>query len=109
MLVPLDAGVPQRICATFCVPSWSSDGRFLVVPVEDSSGAGPGRSLAIPVGAGESLPDLPQGGISPLAQPSILKGADSIGRAGMVLAKDPEHYAWIKTTVQRNLYRISLR
>jgi DNA-binding winged helix-turn-helix (wHTH) protein/Tol biopolymer transport system component len=109
MLVPLDAGVSQRICATFCVPSWSSDGRFLVVPVEDSSGAGPGRSLAIPVGEGESLPDLPQGGIPSLAEPSILKGADSIGRAEIVPAKDPERYAWVKTTVQRNLYRISLR
>ena len=108
MLVPLDGGTPRRICTTFCIPRWSPDGRFLVVPVEDSSRSSSGRSLVIPVGAGETLPDLPPGGISPLAGPDIIKGSQSVGRGRMVPAKDPEDYAWVKTTVQRNLYRISL-
>jgi hypothetical protein len=63
--------------------------------------------LAIPLGPEESLPDLPAGGIAPLAEPSVVQGAESVGRADLVPGKDPEHYAWVNTTVHRNLYRIS--
>ncbi len=106
--IPLDGREPRRICSSYCTPKWSTDGKFLFVPVEDSSRTGPGRTLAIPVGPGESLPDLPAGGIPPLAPPSVVHGAESVSRAWLVPGKDPDHYAWVKTTVHRNLYRISL-
>lgn len=106
--IPLDGGAPRRICASYCVPQWSTDGRFLFVPVEEPSRTGPGRTLAIPVGPGESLPNLPAGGIPPLAQPDVVRGAESISRAWLVPGKDPDHYAWVNTSVHRNLYRISL-
>jgi hypothetical protein len=64
--------------------------------------------LAIPLGPGESLQDLPAGGIAPLADRSVVRGAQSVGRGELVPGKDPEHYAWINTSVHRNLYRISL-
>jgi len=108
MAIPLDGGAPRRICASYCIPRWSTDGRFLFVPVEESSRTDSGRSLAIPVGPRESLPDLPSGGIAPLAEPSVVPGAESVGRADLVPGEDPEHYAWVNTTVHRNLYRISL-
>jgi hypothetical protein len=106
--IPLDGGPPRTICASFCVPVWSSSGNFLFVPVEASSATTPGRSLAIPVGPGESLPELPPGGIQPLAEPSVVPGAQSINRAELVPGKDLSHYAYVNTTVHRNLYRISL-
>jgi hypothetical protein len=59
VVIPLGGVSPRRICASYCVPVWSSSGRFLFVPVEASSQTTPGRCLAIPVGAGESLPELP--------------------------------------------------
>jgi DNA-binding winged helix-turn-helix (wHTH) protein len=108
MAVPLDGGTPRRICSVFCVARWSSDGRSLVVPVEDTSRNSAGRSLVIPVGAGDSLTSLPKDGIPPSALPGIVPGAQSIAHAAPV-SKDAEHYAWVNTTVQRNLYRISLR
>jgi DNA-binding winged helix-turn-helix (wHTH) protein/Tol biopolymer transport system component len=108
MAIPLEGGAPRRICANYCIPRWSTDGRFLFVPVEEPSRTSPGRSLAIPAGPGESLPDLPAGGIAPLAEPGVVQGAESVGRAELVPGKDPEHYAWVNTTVHRNLYRISL-
>jgi Tol biopolymer transport system component len=108
MAIPLDGGAPRRICASYCTPSWSTDGKFLFVPVEESSRTSLGRSLAIPVGPGESLPDLPVGGIPPLAEPGVVRGAESVGRANLVPGKNPEYYAWVNTTVHRNLYRISL-
>jgi hypothetical protein len=64
--------------------------------------------LAIPLGPGESLPDLPAAGIAPLAEASVVQGAQSVRRGELVPGKDPEHYAWVNTTVHRNLYRISL-
>ena len=108
MAIPVDGGPARRMCTSYCVPRWSTDGKFLFVPVEDSSGSGPGRSLAIPVGPGESLADFPAQGIAPLAEPSAVPGARSVANGDPVPGKDPEHYAWVKVTVHRNLYRISL-
>jgi DNA-binding winged helix-turn-helix (wHTH) protein/Tol biopolymer transport system component len=107
--IPLDGGPPRHICASYCVPVWSSSGRFLFVPVEASSPSSPGRSLAIPVGPGENLPEFPPGGIPPLAEPSVVPGAQSLNRAELVPGKDLSHYAYVNTTLHRNLYRISLR
>jgi hypothetical protein len=106
--IPLDGGLPRRICASYCSPVWSSNGKFLVVPVQASSQTTPGRSLAIPVGPGESLPELPQGGIQPMAEPSVVPGAQSLDRTELVPGKDLSHYAYVNTTAHRNLYRISL-
>jgi Tol biopolymer transport system component len=106
--IPVDGGTPRVICADFCIPAWSSTGKFLVVPVESPSRTDPGRSLAIPVGYGESLPELPRGGIEPLAKASVVPGAQSIVRGELVPGKDPAHFAYVNTTVHRNLYRISL-
>jgi DNA-binding winged helix-turn-helix (wHTH) protein/Tol biopolymer transport system component len=106
--IPLDGGALRRICASYCNPRWSTDGKFLFVPVELPSQTGPGRSLAIPLGPGESLPDLPAGGIAPLAEPNVVQGAESVERAELVPGKDPDHYAWVNTTVHRNLYRVSI-
>jgi len=64
--------------------------------------------LAIPLGPREALPPLPEGGIPPLAEASVVPGARSVPRGVLVPGKDPDHYAWINATVQRNLYRITL-
>jgi DNA-binding winged helix-turn-helix (wHTH) protein/WD40 repeat protein len=106
--IPLDGGPPRRICESYCNPVWSSNGRFLFVPVEASSQTNPGRSLVIPIGPGESLPELPPKGIPPLAEPNVVRGAQSLNRAELVPGEDVSHYAYVNTTVHRNLYRISL-
>ena len=107
-IIPLDGGPPRRICADYCAARWSTDGRFLIVAVEDPSRTSPGRSLAIPLGPDESPPKLPEDGIAPSAEASIIPGAVSVGRGELVAGKDPDHYAWVNTTVHRNLYQISL-
>jgi DNA-binding winged helix-turn-helix (wHTH) protein/Tol biopolymer transport system component len=107
-VLPLDGGPPRRICAGYCRPKWSTDGKFLFVQVEEQSRSGPGRSLAIPLGPAESLPDLPPNGIPPLASPGVILGTESIDRAELIPGKNPRQYAWVNTTVHRNLYRISL-
>jgi hypothetical protein len=93
---------------SYCVPTWSANGKYLVIPVEPATRTSTGRSLAIPVGPNETLPDLPPGGLPPNTDQDIVKGALSIPRENLVPGKDPSHYAYINTTVHRNLYRISL-
>jgi DNA-binding winged helix-turn-helix (wHTH) protein/Tol biopolymer transport system component len=107
-VVPLDGGSPVRVCASFCIPKWSTDGKFFFVSVEDPTRTGPGRSLAIPAGSGESLPPFPLQGIPLGAGPSVIKGAVEVPRGDLVPGADVGHYAWVNTTAHRNLYRISL-
>jgi DNA-binding winged helix-turn-helix (wHTH) protein/Tol biopolymer transport system component len=108
MAIPLDGGTARRLCNSYCVPTWSSSGKFLFIPVEASSRTSPGRSLAIPVGPGENLPDLPHEGIEPMADASVVPGAQSVPRADLVPGSDIDHFAYVKTTVHRNLFRVSL-
>jgi len=109
MAIPFDGGPPLRICADYCKPKWSTDGKFLLISVEEPSRNSPGRSLAIPLGPGESIPRLPTDGVAPLTKTGLIHGAESVGRAELVPGKDPAHYAWVNTTVHRNLYQVSLR
>jgi DNA-binding winged helix-turn-helix (wHTH) protein/Tol biopolymer transport system component len=108
MAIPLDGGPPRRMCSGYCVPTWSSSGKFLFIAVDWGSGPTPGRSLAIPVGPAETLPELPPGGIEPGAEASVVPGSQSVNREQLVPGEDLAHFAYVKTTAHRNLYRISL-
>jgi hypothetical protein len=106
--IPLDGGVPRVICPV-TVFRHGPPPEVSGSSVEAPSRSGPGRSLAIPAGDDENLLKLPPGGIEPLAQASVVPGAQSIPRGQLVPGKDPAHYAYVNTTVHRNLYRISLQ
>jgi DNA-binding winged helix-turn-helix (wHTH) protein/Tol biopolymer transport system component len=108
MAIPLDGGPPLRICASFCVPAWSPSGKFLFLAVEAPTQTSPGRSLAIPVGPGESLAAVPPGGIKAGAEADEVPGSQSVNRALLAPGKDLSHFAYVNTTAHRNLYRISL-
>lgn len=98
----------HRICVGYCVPRWSTNGDYFFIPLEDPARTRAGRSLAIPVGPHEIFPELPARGIAPMTEASVVTGARTVPRAMLIPGKDPDHYAWINTSVQRNLYRISL-
>jgi len=108
MAIPLDGGPPRRVCTGYCIATWSSSGKFIFISVEAPSRTSPGRSLAIPVGPGETLPTLPRNGIEAMADANVVPGAQSVPRAVLIPGADLDHYAYVKTTVHRNLYRVSL-
>jgi DNA-binding winged helix-turn-helix (wHTH) protein/Tol biopolymer transport system component len=105
---PVDGGAPVLLCSTFCWETWSPNGNFLYLPIELASRKSPGQSLAIPMGPGETLPKFPPGGIEPGSAASIIPGAQIVNRAELVPSPDPSRYAYVNSTVHRNLYQISL-
>jgi hypothetical protein len=108
MAVPVGGGDPVRICEIYCHTSWSTDGKFLFASVEESSLTSPGRSLAIPVGPDETLPAFPAHGLPPQSQASVMSGARSVPRSGMLPGADPDTFLYIQFGVHRNLFRITL-
>lgn len=106
--IPTDGGPIRWVCASFCWPTWSPNGNFLFIALEDQSRQGPGRSLAIPVGPGETLPDFPPNGFEPWSDASAIRGAQVVERGDLVPGRDLSHFAYVNTTVHRNLYRVSL-
>jgi hypothetical protein len=108
MAIPVRGGAPVRICEIFCKTAWSADGKFVFASVEERSLTSPGRTLAIPVGPGETLPRFPALGIRPLSDAAVMPGARSVDRADFIAGADPDTFLFVRTGVHRNLFRVSL-
>ena len=109
LAVPIHGGAPRKICGGACRAVWSSDGRFFYVTgAVSASATSSGKTLAIPVPAGESLPDLPLSGIDPGAGGAGLPGTIVIEQGSVSPGPDPSTYVFTKTDLQRNLFRIPL-
>jgi serine/threonine protein kinase len=108
--IPVHGGGARKVCAgTHCRAGWSSDGRFFYVEIDrNASAASPGKTLAIPVPAGKSLPDLPASGITAAAGGTDLPGVRVIEHGWISPGPDPSTYVFTKTDLQRNLFRIPL-
>jgi serine/threonine protein kinase len=108
LAVPMRGGVPRRVCDT-CTAGWSQDGKFFYVSGDmNTSTSSARRTVAIPVPAGQALPDLPVGGITDLKQAAALPGARTIEEGLISPGSDPSTYVFTKTDSQRNLFRIPL-
>ena len=105
---PVDGGAPVLLCATFCWTTWSPSGDFLYLPMEFASRKSPGRSLAIPMGPGETLPKFPAGGIEAGSDAGVIPGARVVERAEVAPGAELGRYAYVNSSVHRNLYRVSL-
>jgi eukaryotic-like serine/threonine-protein kinase len=93
---PLDGGPPVHIGA-FMSLSWSLDGR--------SSFLG---SYSIPLPPGETLGRIPAGGFHSGKEVARLPGARRIDAQNLVPGPSGDVYAFYRTTIQRNLYRIPI-
>ena len=100
MAISLRSGARRIICSDYCPSTWSSDGNIFYLGLGN-------RTLAIPLPAGQSLPDLPDAGIT-AAQSPALPGLRVIDHDFIAPGPDPSTYAFVKTDVQQNLFRIPL-
>jgi Protein kinase domain len=99
---PTDGGPPVRVCDV-CKASWSRDGRRWYLSEDD------GRTYVIALREDNGLPDLPDSGVrstDDLAKLSVLQVID---QRQIAPGRDDSRYAFVRTTVLRNLYRIPLR
>jgi DNA-binding winged helix-turn-helix (wHTH) protein/Tol biopolymer transport system component len=107
--IPIGGGAPQPICAGYCPVAWSSDGKFLYVGLVQSSRTSPGKTLVIPVPLGKTLPKLPDSGIRVPGDGIALPDARVIDGWQISPGPSPSIYAFTKTTMHRNLFRIPLQ
>ena len=108
LAVPVNGGASRIICFA-CSATWSADGKFFyVVSLQNASATSAGKTLAIPVPAGKSLPDLPAEGISVADEVVGPRGAVTIEDGLIVPGPDPSTYLFTRADSQRNLFRIPL-
>jgi serine/threonine protein kinase len=98
---PMAGGPGIRVCDV-CKASWSRDGRRWYLTEED------GRTYVIALSKPNDLPDLPVRGIRSAADLANFEVIDVIEKRRVAPGRDESTYAFVQTTVQRNLYRIPL-
>jgi DNA-binding winged helix-turn-helix (wHTH) protein/Tol biopolymer transport system component len=110
MALPLSGGAPLLLCKTYCRTRWASDGKYLYIATDSASQTNPGRTLALAIveGSEERLPAFPPDGITTTIDAKTIPGSQWVNRGDLVPGKDPSHFAYVKSTEHRNLYRISL-
>jgi DNA-binding winged helix-turn-helix (wHTH) protein/Tol biopolymer transport system component len=106
--VPVAGGAPQRICSG-CPAAWAPDGKFLYLFVQKASLTDAGKTRVVPLQPGEMLPKLPPSGMRGLDDPTLFPSSYLIDAYGISPSPHPSVYAYVKTTMQRNLFRIPLR
>jgi DNA-binding winged helix-turn-helix (wHTH) protein/Tol biopolymer transport system component len=105
--MPLGGGAPRRVCSG-CPVTWAPDGRFLYLAAKKPSLTDPGRTRVIPLREGEMLPPESALGVIDLDDPDVFPGSYMVDAFEISLSPDPAVYAYVKTGMHRNLFRIPL-
>jgi hypothetical protein len=106
--IPISGGPPRTICPGPCTIDWSPDRKWFYVTVVRASRTDAGKTIALPIPPGQSLPNLPAAGIGSLEQGLAIPGARLIAQADIIPGADFGTYAYVRTAVHRNLFRIAL-
>jgi DNA-binding winged helix-turn-helix (wHTH) protein/Tol biopolymer transport system component len=106
LAISIRGGSPRPICMGWCSADWAPDGKFLYVGLPPNSGLPAAKTLAIPVPAGETLPRLPPSGIRGPEDAKPIPGTRLLDGWFIAPGPDPSTFAYVKTTMHRNLYRI---
>ena len=100
-------GPPVRLCGTACEVAWTPNGKSLVIRLRNSGSALPDRTLLIALRPGETLPPFPPHGIRTEADIAGFRVSQVID--GAVYPADVAPLvAFVRSTTERNIYRIGL-
>jgi len=105
MAFPIGGGSSRRICS-WCSVGWAPDGKFFYIGVAPNSQTTRSKTLAIPVPAGETLPKLSSSGIRGPEDAKAIPGTLLLDGGFLSPGPEPSVFAYVKTTMHRNLYRI---
>jgi serine/threonine protein kinase/Tol biopolymer transport system component len=111
--IPIRGGIPRTVCRSDsdnCTAGWSPDGNFFYVGSDRKTSLSfPRRTFAIPVPAGEALPDFSAGETADLSRAvAAVPGVRTIEEGLISPGSDPSTYVFTKADSQRNLFRIPL-
>src|SRR5579859_3799491 len=87
---------------------WSSDGRQFLISVATAQMMAAGRTYVLPLPHGRIIPQIPPGGFQSEADLAKVPGARTIDAYDVAPGAGAESYAFVRESVQRNLYRIPL-
>ncbi len=107
---PTQGGPAVRICS-FCAVGWGPGGKFLYLRFRGVGGMGGGEVVVIGLPDGKDLPMLPPTGlksVEDVKRLNVVAGIDSTGMTYFVPGPNPSVYAYVRATIQRNLFRIPL-
>jgi len=95
----------QPVCND-AIAYWSDDGRsfFVTAGLGKRDKNAPAYLVTLPKPNG--IPELPANGLSDVTQFAGLKNTRTIVAGEISLGRNPDTYAYVKETVQRNLYRV---
>jgi len=87
---------------------WSPDGSWLYFSIQltETSAFGSGRTYVIPLARGAILPPMPEGGFRSEADLAAIPGVRVLQIGDLAPGPTPDTYAFSKTTITRNLYRV---
>ena len=111
MALPTRAGSPARVIfarGTSYHLAWSPDGRLLFVSIPTAATATHviGRTYVVPLPPGQMFPPMPAGGFDSAADLAQRPDVRVIEAFDAAPSPDAQTYAFSRSTVQRNLYRI---
>ena len=86
---------------------WSGDGTSIYIRLPATQENTGGRTYAVPLPHGRVWPDIPAGGVRSEAEFANLPGASLLDEFDMP-GPTPQIYAFVRMTVQRNLFRVPL-
>jgi hypothetical protein len=98
----------QPVCKD-AIGYWSDDGRSFIATGGTGKRNTGALTYLISLAVANSPPELPPNGLSNLSQLASLKNVRTIAGGIIGHGGTPDTYAFVKETVQRNLYRIPLR
>jgi Tol biopolymer transport system component len=112
LFLSLRGGNPVPVFGNSSVVSWSRDGRYMYLSRPSDSapslGATSGNTYVIPLMPGHALPPIPDAGFPSEQAIASLPGVRIIDSADVAPGPSPEIFAFSRTTVQRNLYRVPI-
>lgn len=98
----------QPVCKDGMV-YWSDDGRSLYVFAGFGKGNRDAPTYLLSLAAGQGIPELPPAGVPDIAHLVAVTKARTLAAHAVAAGRVPGTYAYVKETVQRDLYRIPLR
>jgi hypothetical protein len=104
----LSDGTTKRVCHNLCIVRWTLNGKYLHVGLYRSHNQSTDlTTFIVPLRYGESFPSLPAGGIDTEDDVVHLPGVKTVSGWAYPGA-DGSRYAFSRSTIQRNIYRIPI-